>query len=254
MSGAGNRAFSVRPYMILGFLGLLVLLGGFGGWAVLSNISGAIIASGQVEVDQNRQVVQHPDGGVVSDILVDEGDLVSEGDLLIRLDPRQLDTELAIIESQLFEFMARRGRWEAERDETGRVDFDPELVALSATRPEIAELMDGQSRLYDARNASMQRETEQLEKRRVQIATQIEGITAQRTSLETQLELIEAELADQQSLLDKGLAQASRVLSLQRELARLGGQRGELIASAAQAAERITEIDIEILKLATRRR
>lgn len=249
-----NLAFSTRWYMGLGIIGLLVLVGGFGSWAVLANISGAIIASGQVEVDQNRQVVQHLDGGVISEILVDEGDLVAAGDLLVRLDPTDLGSELAIVESQLFEFMARRARLEAERDGTDYIAFDAELAARASEHPEVLDLIDGQSRLFVARNASLQKESEQLQKRRTQISTQVEGIDAQKASLATQILLIRKELADQQTLLDRGLAQASRVLALQREEARLDGRRGELIASGAQALERTTEIDIEILKLGTQRR
>ena len=234
-----SAALSTRRYMVMGILGLLILVGGFGGWAVMANISGAIIASGQVEVDQNRQVVQHPDGGVVSEIVVDEGDLVAAGDLLLRLDPTLLASELSIVESQLFELTARRGRLEAERDGTDTVTFDAELVALAAERPELQDLIDGQSRLFDARNNSLQKESEQLAKRRTQITTQVDGINAQMASLETQSELIAKELADQQSLLDRGLAQATRVLALQREEARLGGTMGELVASGAQAGDRI---------------
>ena len=254
MNDAKTAAFSSRWFMGLGITTLLVLVGGFGGWAVFANISGAIIASGQVEVDQNRQVVQHPDGGVVSEILVDEGDMVQAGDLLIRLDPINLASELAIVESQLFEVTARRGRLEAERDGTDTITFDAELLTLAQNRPEVLDLIDGQSRLFEARNISLQKATEQLGKRRTQITTQVDGIDAQKVSLETQIGLIRKELADQQTLLDSGLAQATRVLSLQREEARLDGQRGELIASGAQALERMTEIDIEILKLGTARR
>lgn len=248
------KPFSVRRHMILGVLTLMILIGGFGGWAVFSRIAGAIIASGQIEVDQNRQIVQHPHGGVVAEILVDEGDLVETGDMLLRLDPTDLRSELAIVEGQLFEFIARRARWQAERDETDDIVFDPELVALAQDRPELQELIDGQTRLFAARAASMSKEVEQLGKRREQITTQIEGITAQKSALETQIALIQKELADQQALLARGLTQAPRVLALQREEAQLTGSMGELIASGGQAQERITEIEIEILKLGTQRR
>ncbi len=113
MSPENRRLMSPRRYLFIGFVGLAILVGGFGGWAVLANISGAIVASGQIEVDQNRQVVQHPDGGVVLQIEVDEGDDVKAGDLLVRLDPSLLKSQLSIVESQLFELVARRGRLEA---------------------------------------------------------------------------------------------------------------------------------------------
>ncbi|KZY30859.1 RTX toxin [Roseovarius sp. HI0049] len=239
---------------MVGLVGLFLLVGGFGTWAGVTTISGAIIAPGRIEVDQNRQVVQHPDGGVVAAIEVDEGDRVKAGDVLIRLDETALASKLAITENELFEIMARRGRLEAERDESGEITFDPLLVEVAAERKDVLGLMQGQTRLMEARSESIAQEIDQLEKRRGQIANQIEGITAQETALQRQLELIESELKDQQSLLDRGLAQATRVLALQREQARLSGQVGELAASKAQAAGRITEIEVEILRLGSRRR
>jgi HlyD family secretion protein len=239
---------------MIGFLALALLIGGFGTWSVVASISGAIVASGRVEVDQNRQVVQHPDGGVVARLEVEEGDLVEAGDVLIALDASLLHSELSIVESQLFELMSRRGRLRAERDGAPSVRFDDDLMEIAATRPEVQELTDGQSRLFAARAETLAKEGAQLEKRRGQIADQVIGIVAQQDALESQLALIRQELETQQGLLDKGLAQASRVLSLQREEARLRGEVGELTASVAQAQGRITELDIEILKLQTTRR
>ena len=245
---------NARGPLILGFVALLLLVGGFGTWAVLANISGAVIAMGQLEVDQNRQVVQHLDGGIVDRVQVVEGQSVEAGDVLIRLDEKDLAGELAIVEGQLFELMARAGRLGAERDGADSIDFEAELLEVAARRPDIQELVDGQARLFEARRDSVAREVEQLGRRSEQIGNQIVGIDAQKEALAIQQELIAKELADQQSLLDRGLAQASRVLSLQREEARLRGTIGELAANRAEAEGRITEIEIEIIKLETRRR
>ncbi|WP_208351603.1 HlyD family type I secretion periplasmic adaptor subunit [Pseudaestuariivita rosea] len=249
-----SQSWSARRQLIVGGVALAVLVGGFGSWSVLANIAGAIIASGQIEVDQNRQIVQHPDGGVVQTIAVDEGDLVEAGDLLIQLDPTLLRSELVIVEGQLFEVMARRGRFEAERDNLNEIIFDPILIDEAAQSGNAQTLMDGQVRLFNARLVSLDAEVNQLQKRRGQIANQIEGIEAQQTALTRQLELIRQELESQQSLFDRGLAQVSRVLSLQREEASLAGTVGQLTADKAEAEGRITEIDIEILKLNTGRR
>ena len=247
-----DRTWSTRRPMLIGLAALLLLVGGFGTWAATATISGAVIASGRIEVDQNRQVVQHPDGGVVDEIYVNEGDYVEAGALLIRLDASDLRSELSIVESQLFELLARRARLEAERDGADTVTFDP-LITETAS-PDIMELRDGQARLFEARRETMNREAEQLLRRREQIANQIDGIRAQQEALTEQLSLIDEELANQQALLDRGLAQASRVLGLRRERANLAGRAGEFAASAAQAEGRITEIDIEILKLTTQLR
>ncbi|MBA85635.1 HlyD family type I secretion periplasmic adaptor subunit [Thalassobius sp. S69A] len=254
MTRTDTTKFPVRGPLTLGLAALVVLLAGFGGWAALTNISGAVIASGQVEVDQNRQVVQHPDGGVIQDILVDEGDFVEAGQMLIRLDPDDLQTQLTIIEGQLYELMARRGRLEAERDGRADIRFDPRLQEAGAADPKVLELMQGQAQLLQARLDSVRQEIAQLEKRRGQISSQIEGIDAQRSALSAQLDLIQEELASQRTLLEKGLAQAARVLSLQREEAKLAGQVGQLASERAQAEGRITEIELEILKKDTLRR
>ncbi|MFG6625101.1 HlyD family type I secretion periplasmic adaptor subunit [Sulfitobacter sp. 1A12056] len=249
MNAREDKRWSARRPLILGFIGLLLLFGGFGTWAVTSQIAGAVVASGRIEVDRNRQIVQHETGGVVADILVDEGDSVAAGDVLLRLDAEQLTSQLAIVEGQLYELMARRGRLEAQRDEVETVTFDEELLSAGATNPDVQELVDGQRNLFDARRVSVAQELEQLGKRRAQINAQIRGVDAQEAALSRQLELIEEELANQQSLLDRGLTQASAVLTLMREQARLRGQIGELSAQKAQSQERVTEIDIERLKL-----
>ena len=244
--------WSLTGPMLLGMLALLILVGGFGGWAVASRITGAVITHGRIEVDQNRQVVQHPDGGVVAEILVKEGDSVEANDILIRLDSEALHSELAVVEGQLLDVLARRARFEAERDDTDALVFDDLL--LETANPVAQELMTGQTNLFEARLDSTASEREQLNKRRDQISSQIEGIVAQQDALVQQLDLLNEELADQQTLLDRGLAQASRVLALQREAANLAGQDGELTAAIAQAEGRITEIDIEILRLTSARR
>ena len=245
-----KQRWSTTGPMTLGLIALLVLVGGFGTWAVMAQITGAVITSSQIEVNRNRQVIQHPDGGVVDVILVQEGDAVVKDDTLIRLDASLLKSELAVVEGQLFEIIARRGRLEAERDGETALTFDPLLSDV----PQGPSLIAGQTRLFDARLESNMRAIEQLQQQRAQISSQISGIAAQQTALATQSDLIQQELTDQQTLLRQQLIQASRVLALQRQEANLLGRVGELTASAAQAAERRTEIEIQILTLASTRR
>ncbi|PWR02926.1 HlyD family type I secretion periplasmic adaptor subunit [Meridianimarinicoccus roseus] len=233
---------------------LLILFGGFGSWAVFTQIAGAVVASGRIEVDQNRQVVQHIDGGVVEEIFVRDGNIVEEGEVLLRLDGSTLRSELSIIEGQLHEIMARRARLQAERDGIDSITFDASLIAAAQDRPDVAEIMEGQRNLFAARRESLDREVEQLGKRRAQIESQIEGIDAQEAAMGVQLALMREELGDQQTLLDSGLAQKSRLLALKREEARLSGTLGELQASRAENEGRITEIDIQIIGLVNQQR
>ncbi len=245
---------SARGPVLFGLFTLLLLVGGFGLWSTTTKIAGAVVAPGRVEVEQNRQVVQHPDGGVVETIFVKNGDLVAAGDPLIQLDGTLLQSELTIVEGQFFEILARRGRLEAERDDADHLTFPAELTEAATGRPTIAALMAGQEKLFAARQETTANEIDQLRKRRAQIVNQIEGIGAQRRSTADQLALIGQELEDLKSLLDRGLTQAGRVLALQREKARLDGVAGELDAARAEAEGKVTEIDIEILNRGSTRR
>ncbi len=249
----GSR-ISVRRPVVLGLIAALVLVAGFGLWATTTRISGAIVAPGQIEVEQDRQIVQHPDGGVVEAILVTEGARVLAGDPLLRLDGSALRSELTIVEGQLSDLASRSARLAAERDEAADVRFDAAMLALADASPEVAAQLDGQKRLFEARKATLAQQRDLLTQRIGQITEQSNGLAAQRAALATQLDLIEQELAAQQSLRDKGLAQAGTVLALQRERARLQGQLGELAAELARTRGQITEIEIEISGLATRRR
>lgn len=245
---------AMRPYILSGFATLALLLGGFGLWSVSSQISGAVVATGQIEVDQSRQIVQHPDGGVVETVAVREGQAVAAGELLLRLDGSAMQSELDIVETQLFEAMSRRARLEAERDDAPAILTPAELADTAARDPDIAELLDGQSRLFEARRDTLLKQIEQLGKRAEQARAQTDGIEAQRVAGERQLDLIRSELDDTRSLMEKGLAQMSRVTALEREEAGLMGQLGELAALRARTEGQITEIELESLRLAAARR
>jgi HlyD family secretion protein len=249
-----SPALSIRRPVILGLVAALALVLGFGLWATLTHISGAIVAQGQIEVERDRQVVQHPDGGVVAEILVSEGARVGAGQILLRLDGAALKSELTIVEGQLSELAGRSARLTAERDGVAKLDFPADILALAQTSPEVAAQLDGQRRLFEARAATLAEQGKLLSQRTDQIAAQSNGIAAQGVALTRQLALIEQELASQQSLLDKGLAQAGTVLALQREQARLEGQIGELQAELARTEGQVTEIEIEMSSLGTTRR
>lgn len=251
MSTVDTQQFSALRIAAVGYVGLVVFFGGFITWAISSQIAGAVVVAGKIEVDRDRQIVQHETGGVVTEILIDDGDAVSAGDLLIRLDPGKLKSQLIIVEGQLYELIARRGRLQAERDKSESIIFEEELINAGRESADLQELIDGQQNLFQARRDTIFQRTDQLGKRRKQIASQIAGINAQDRALERQLKLIGEELSKQHSLLERGLAQATTVLRLQREKARLHGQIGQLAASKAEAEERSTEISIEVLRLET---
>ncbi|MFK7763322.1 MAG: HlyD family type I secretion periplasmic adaptor subunit [Roseobacter sp.] len=238
--------------LIVGLTALVILVGGLGYWSVTARLAGAVISSGRLEVETKRQVIQHPDGGVVGAIMARNGDIVQAGDTLIQFDATLLTSEVAIIRGQLDDIAARKSRLEAERDDADSVAFPDWLVTRETN--DVRDLMAGQQQLFEARQTSMARESEQLAERRSQYEHEIGGIGWQLEALRTQEDLIEKDLSDQESLLAKGLTQATRVSTLRREAARLQGEIGGLQASSAQLRGSVAEVNIELIKLKTTQR
>ena len=250
---AVQNSWSTKGPLALGLSALVLLIVGLGVWAVTTNIAGAVITSGLIEVETNRQIVQHPNGGVIAEILVDDGDAVDSGDILIRFDDEFLQSDLTVITEQLFEIMARKARLMAERDDADTVDFNQVLLDGNKNSV-VVELVAGQNNLFLARRDSLAREEALLNERGLQIEEQIIGAEAQREALTRQQELIDDELVDETSLLAKGLSQAGTVRALQREAARMKGQAAGLVATIAERRGRIAEIQIEGLRLHASRR
>ncbi len=239
---------SLRKFQIFGLVVILLLVGGMGGWAAYASVAGAVVATAQVVVESNSKKVQHLEGGIVSEIMVRDGDLVSAGDIILRLDDTETRAGLGIINAQLNELQARMARLEAERDEAEGLLFPDELLAQKSD-DKIARIMAGQEKLFSSRREAKQSKKEQLGQRVEQLTEEIQGLEAQRVSKEEQSRLIKLELEDLNKLLEKKLVPVSRVLALQREAARLEGERGQLIADAARARGRIGETKLAILQV-----
>ncbi len=240
--------WSSRRFITLGFVTLAVLLLGLGGWLFGTNIQGAVVASGHVEVEKNRQIIQHPDGGIVREIFVAEGEEVEKSRILLMLDTTELASEFAVIENQLFELLARKARLIAERDDQFTLALNEKQNAATKS------LYESQQNLLTLRLEAEARETEQLSQQSKQIIRQVGGIDAQIVAMTEQLALLDEELAAQLTLLERGLSEAPRVLALRRDRAALVGQIAETEAARAVAIERQSGIELEILGIANDRR
>lgn len=252
--GKDDESWPVRGTVIAGVSSVVILVGGFFAWASWTNISGAVVAQGQVEVESRSQVVQHPDGGVVAGISVSEGDAVKAGEVLISLDGSMLISEHAIVEGQYYETLARRGRLEAERSDLDSITFPEEVLVAARTSPDVASMISGQEGLFVTKRETLKQSVEQLAKQVEQIGSEIVGIEAQETAVSQQRGIIGSELGDQQNLLSRGLTQASRVMALEREAARMDGDAGSLASDVASAGIRRAEIEIQRLRLLAERR
>jgi HlyD family secretion protein len=239
---------SIRAHLIVGLVLVLVLAGGFGGWASTVPISGALIAPGAVVVDSNVKKVQHPTGGVVGEVRVRDGDTVKAGDIVVRLDETVVKASLAIVVKTLNGLWARAARLEAEQRGLDKINFPP-MLTDRADDPDVRDVMASESKLFEVRVNGRAGQKAQLRERVMQLNEEIAGLTAQESAKNKEIALVEKELIGVRDLYDKHLVQLTRLTTLERDNARLSGERAQYIASRAQAKGKITETELQIIQV-----
>ena len=239
------RLDNPKPYIMAGLVIVVQLFGGLIGWSVTATISGAVIAPGTLTVESSRKSVQHLEGGVVSEILVREGDAVRAGQLLIRLDDTIERTNLALIVDQLHELSGRQARLRAEFDSRDSIRFDPALLA-QAEDAKVREILDGQRSLFAARRAAREANSKILGQRIVGFQEQIKGLKAQNAARARQIALIQQELTGAEKLHKKGHAPITRLLELRRQMTRIEALQAEHRTDIARARNSIGEVELQM--------
>jgi HlyD family secretion protein len=238
----------IRKLNVVGLAMVVVFVGCIGGWAATSELAGAVMAAGTVVVESAVKKVQHPTGGVVKDILVDDGSAVEEGQVLVRLDDTVPRATLGVLRSQLDENNARRARLLAEREGADSISF-PEGLTRRMDETNVAAAVSGEEKLFDSRKAARAGQRAQLRERISQSKEEIRGLGAQQQAKENETTLLSEELVGVSDLYKKNLVSISRYMQLQREHTRLQGERGQLIADIARARAKISETELQIIQL-----
>lgn len=239
---------AIRRNVRLGGIAALTLVGGLGLWAATSSLSGAVVAAGHLVVDSNVKSVQHPQGGVVGALNVQNGSMVSAGDVLVRLDDTVARSNLAIVDNSLDELSARRARLMAERDGANAVAY-PDALRARASDPQIAQLIEGENKLFALRQQARDGQVSQLRERIAQFRQEIAGLEAQQKSKQREISLTKVELDSINQLWQKKLVPISRLAERQRAQAQLDGEDGQLTAAAAQTRGRISEMELAIIQI-----
>ena len=234
--------------MMAGAIVVIILVGGVGGWAATTELSGALIAQGSIVVDSNVKKVQHPTGGVVGKLNVRDGDHVKAGDIVVQLDDTVTRANLAIVTKGLDEFGARKARLEAERDGAEAITFPPDILAR-ADEPSVANAIANERKLFELRRTARVGQKAQLQQRVLQLGDEIRGLEAQQNAKSREIVLIERELEGVRDLWRKNLIPINRLTALEREAARIEGERAQLIASVAQAKGKVVETQLQIIQI-----
>ena len=239
---------SISKHIRYGSVLVAILVFGLGGWAATSKFVGAVIAAGSVAVDSNVKKVQHPTGGVVGQLYVHDGDHVTAGQLLIRLDETASRADLEIVRKALNGLYARKARLAAELDGADAVAMPP---ALADTRddPDVKDALASERKLFEARRKARLGQQDQLKQHIGQLNEEVAGLNSQKQANDKELALIEQELQGTRDLWKKNLVPLNRLTTLEREDARLQGEGGQQIASAAVTKDKIAETQLQILQV-----
>jgi HlyD family secretion protein len=239
---------SIRLHLVVGLSVVALLAGGLGTWASTQEISGALIAPGQIVVESNVKKVQHPTGGVVGELRAHDGDVVKAGDIVVRLDDTVTKASLAIVTKNLDALLARSARLEAEQRGLDGIVFPQDLLERS-NDPDVYNLMKSEIKLFEVRVNGRAGQKAQLRERITQLNEEIAGLVAQEKAKDQEIELVVKELDGVRQLYDQHLVQISRLTTLERDAARLNGERAQYIASRAQAKGKIAETELQVIQV-----
>lgn len=236
-----QQSFGIAPRVVVSTVLAGALVFGVGGWAAQARLAGAVIAHGQLVVPDQVKTIQHRDGGIVADIPVANGDAVKAGDVLLRLDETQTRVELTIIQSQLSQLRAMKTRLEAERDGRDVISF-----AHLTIEPDLA---DNETKLFLENRRMILNQKQQLDMQIAQLKDQISGLISQQTASDEEKAIIAKEIAVSEKLANGGLIRMSEYRDLQKQVARIDGARGEVVARVAEAEGEISELRIKLLSI-----
>lgn len=243
-----DTAHSIRKLQLFGFGSVAAMLALFGVWTALADINGAVIAPATIQAESYSKKVQHREGGNVLKIMVRDGDIVAAGQELITLDPTETQAELGIIQGQMDELRVKRARLLAQRDGEPELTL-PEDIKARATEPSLAEIIAGQQKLLQSTQQTIMGKQEQYKVQAGQFEEEIKGIGSQIIGSKKQLSLINQEVDGLKKLQAQGLVPASRIMSMDREAARISGEQGQLDGSKASLEAKISETKLQMLQV-----
>lgn len=249
---AAQKPFVIGMGRTIAIGALLVVVGfvGFVGWSATAPLTSAAVAPAVVVADSRNKAIQHLEGGIIREVFVREGDRVTPGQLLARLDSAKAEADLGRLRSAMYAGLAERARLIAERDDLDHINFAKDLLEAKDD-PDVGEAMKGQLSLFNTHRAAEESERNIINQRIGQYEEEIKGIKAQIASEDRQLVLIHDELKDVRSMVAQGLERRPRLLALERAAANLDGQRGQHVADVARANQNIAEMQERLVNLKT---
>jgi HlyD family type I secretion membrane fusion protein len=247
--GSTSPVRAQRRTALVGYTLIILTFGVMGGWAAVAPLNRGVVAQGVVMIEDNRKVVQHFEGGIVNQVLVREGQSVTEGEVLLRLSPVAAGSNLDTIRNQLDSALALEASLAAELAGRDSITFPQQLLARQDSTPTVARMIEDQRVQFEERRRSREAQVTLIEAKIKQLETETEGIAVEKSSTEKQIGFLDEELTGLRYLKEKGLIPVTRVLSMEREHTRLEGVVGRAVADTAKAANGMNEARLQVIQL-----
>lgn len=239
---------SLRGLITVAVVSMILLIGVLGGWAATTELSGAVIAHGRVEVAGKPKVVQSLDGGVVSELSVRNGDTVQAGQIIARLDPTFLQINLEMARTRLVDVSSRQARLEAESTNAKEISFDFQSLPFEVAQARKIKAMAGQQEIFSTRAKIRTSLRERMESNVKAIETQTKGFTEQIEALEKQIAYLDEDLQSTVALVAKGLSRQTQLTQIRRQRAALSGELAGRQAELANLKHRKWGFSLELLQ------
>lgn len=244
-----KSSFSPAPYVIAGYATIALAFGVFGTWAATAPLASGTVAGGTVAVFSNRKVVQHLEGGIVSEILVKEGNVVEVGDVLVRLDSTQAQGNHAVLKSRLAFMRATEARLEAESIDADEITFPQDIIEADGAGAEEPVFVKLQRTLFNDRKATKAGQIGILRVRIEQLGEELIGLESQRKAFSEQVSSMTQEIERLTRGQEGGFVATNQVAQLSRTRMELEGNLGQVIASIAKVKQSVAETELQILQI-----
>jgi HlyD family type I secretion membrane fusion protein len=241
-------SMSTKRAVVLGFSVIVLAFGGFAIWSTTVPIAGAVVANGQVVVASKRKQIQHPTGGVIRTLHVEDGAVVKRGDALVQLEDADALERFARTRDSFYLAVASEARLMAEALDKDEMQFPAELADAAAKFAPVKAIMSGQQQLFDVRRVEMRGQLSIIEEQHEQLKNELAGLNAERQSAAQQIALTKKELDTVDDLYEKGYTTRTRVFSLRREVTQLSGSAARIAASAARTRSALIENELKLVQ------
>lgn len=239
---------SPKPIAIMGYAIVFLTFGVFGSWAAVAKLDSAVFAPGTISLEGNRKVVQHLEGGIVEEILVDEADEVREGQVLLRLSDVEARSNLDVINTRLSVAKIVEARLLAERKVADSIELPEDLGEMTSSDA-VQFALDDQKDIFQDRRSILKSRLDILSSRLEQTTAQIEGLEMQKSALDRRVTNFGEMIDRMRSGQEKGLVQANLLSQRQDEMIEIEASLGRVVSEIAQAKNVINETEFEMLQV-----